>query len=382
MALVSVVPGRLSFRKQQMSSPGLEALSKLKTCSRCLLAETHDTVVFDKDLGICNICKTHESRRKAKYGGARLEDLSKLLDRYQWKSYYDCIVPFSGGKDSTFTLWYLVKEIGLKCLAVTFDHSFMRPVVQENNARTFSILGCNHISYQPDPNLVRRLMKESLLRKGDFCWHCHTGIFAYPMHMAIEYKIPLIIWGQPNTEYNAFYKPGEREAVDEQRFNRYVNLGITADCMVGMLNDGTTLDDLSVFRFPHWKDLLEIGYTSVNLGAFIPWDVKKQVEIIKRELGWKEDPNEGIPPEYGYEKIECRMQGVRDYLRFLKRGMGRANHLASVDIRDGRLTREEGLKMVAKYDGRRPQALDEFLGMVGMSEKEFLASIEIIKVKP
>ncbi|KKL04457.1 hypothetical protein LCGC14_2615880, partial [marine sediment metagenome] len=105
MALVSVVPGRLLYQNMFLlrglmtTNPGLQALSKLKTCSRCLLAETHDTVVFGTD-GVCNICRTHEQRRQEENGGVRLEDLSKLLDRYRWKSYYDCIVPFSGGKDS------------------------------------------------------------------------------------------------------------------------------------------------------------------------------------------------------------------------------------------------------------------------------------------
>ena len=78
-----------------------------------------------------------------------------------------------------------------------------------------------------------------------------------------------------------------------------------------------------------------------------------------------------MPPQYDYEKIECFMQGVRDYLKFLKRGIGRTNHLVGIDIRNGKLSREEGLALMKQYDGKRPASLDLFLDYVGMSEEDF-----------
>ena len=69
--------------------------------------------------------------------------------------------------------------------------------------------------------------------------------------------------------------------------------------------------------------------------------MKKQVEIIKRELDWQGDRVEGVPPQYDYEKIECMMQGSRDFIKYLKRGYGRTTHLASIDIRNNRLKREK-----------------------------------------
>ena len=81
---------------------------------------------------------------------------------------------------------------------------------------------------------------------------------------------------------------------------------------------------------------------------------------------------EGIPPEYDYEKIECFFQGVRDYLKFIKRGMGRTNHLANIDIRNRRMTREEGEALVRKFDGKRPPSLDLFLDYLQLTEEQFL----------
>ena len=353
----------------QLMKSSLQALSGLRTCTRCLLAETHDTITFDAE-GVCNVCRAKEFRTEKVDWEERLQDLGTLLDTYRGKSSYDCIVPFSGGKDSTFTLWYLVTQHHVKPLVVRFDHGFLRPGVLANTELAISRLGVEFINYKPDWGVVRKVMRQAFLRKGDFCWHCHTGVFAFPMHMAIKHQVPLIIWGQANSEYNAFYRQGEQEEVDETRFNRYVNLGLTAEDMVGMAK--VELEALWPFTYPNRQALIDLGYRSVNLGAYIPWDVKKQTAIIERELGWKPDRNENIPPGYEYEKIECFIQSSRDYLRWLKRGMGRANHLASVDIRDGRLTREEGLELVEGYDGKRPVSLDRVLEELEMTEGQFM----------
>lgn len=89
------------------------------------------------------------------------------------------------------------------------------------------------------------------------------------------------------------------------------------------------------------------------------------------ELGWEGDIVEGVPPGYSYEKVECMFTGVRDYIKFIKRGYARVSHLASLDIRNHRLSRSEAEKLVAKYEGKRPQTLDLFLKMIDMSEDEF-----------
>jgi hypothetical protein len=88
-------------------------------------------------------------------------------------------------------------------------------------------------------------------------------------------------------------------------------------------------------------------------------------------LGWQEEDVEGVPPGYGYEKIECAFQGVRDYLKFIKRGYARTSHLVSIDIRHGRLERGEAMQLVKDYEGHRPASLEVFLDYLGISEKEF-----------
>jgi N-acetyl sugar amidotransferase len=343
----------------------------MKRCVKCNLPETHETITFDVQ-DVCNICNQQGFKREGIDWAQRKKDLDILVDEYRGRFDYDCIVPFSGGKDSTWTLHYLVKEYELKPLVVRFDHGFMRPNLEDNVKRVIRKLGVDVHTFTPNWKLVQKLMLQSFLEKGDFCWHCHTGIFSYPMRVAIEKKVPLIFWGEPSAEYTAYYDYGKMEDVDEKRFNRYVNLGINADDMLVRLGDEGDPRDLKPYSYPPLKELRELGCRSVCLGSYVAWDARRQSEIIQSELGWKGDRVENVPSEYNYEKIECYMQGVRDYIKYIKRGYSRPSHLVALDIRHGRITKEEGEKFIQEYEGKRPPSLDLFLDFVGLTEQEFI----------
>ena len=358
----------------------------LKHCKACNLPETYETIEFDEE-GVCNICRQKEFKDTAIDWNARKEQLAKLVEQYRGKYAYDCIVPFSGGKDSTFTLLYLMKEFKIKPLVVQFNHGFMRQGLLKNNERTFRKLGVDVISFTPNWQVVKRLMLEALVRKGDFCWHCHTGIYSYPMHLAIQQQVPLIFWGEPSSEYTAYYdyRDNEIEEVDEEKFNRSTNLGITAEDMAGMISGDFDFDprDLKPFSYPPLRDLKKLGYRSVCLGSYIPWDVKKQVGIIQAELGWQGDQVEGMPwSEYPYEKIECHLQGVRDYIKYLKRGYGRVTQMTTLDLRNKRITQDKARELIDQYEGRKPPSLVLFLEYLGITEDEFNAIVAKTVVPP
>lgn len=353
----------------------------MKRCVPCGLPETHETIAFDNQ-GVCNICRGQEVRNEQIDWDAQKKALDALIAEHRGKYDYDCIVPFSGGKDSTWTLYYLVKEYGLKPLVVRFDHGFMRPTLEENVRKTTRELGVDILSFRPNWKVVQKLMLQSFLEKGDFCWHCHTGIFSYPMWTALEKKVPLIFWGEPSAEYTAYFSYDQAEEVDEKRFNRYVNLGIGADDMFVRLGGSVDHRDLKPYSYPPLKDLRALNYKSVCLGSYVKWDVKRQSEIIMNELGWEGEEVENVPPQYRYEKIECYMQGVRDYIKYIKRGYSRPSHLVAIDVRNGRMSRNEGQHLIEEYEGRRPPSLDIFLDFVGMTEAEFMEVAMSHQVSP
>jgi len=335
------------------------------------MLETQEMIDFDKD-GVCATCRQIEYKQEKIDWDKREKEFVELIGEFRGKSDYDCILPFSGGKDSTFTAWALVKKFNLKPLIVSFDHGFFRPNVLKYTERTIKKLGIDYIRFKPDWQTVKKTMRVSFERKGDIWWHSHCGIYAYPMQVALKYKIPLIIWGEPTSEYVSYYSYEENEQVDEKRFNRFVNMGISAEDMTGMIGEGISLRNLSPFIYPKLKDLKSINCRSICLGSYIPWDTKKQSELIRDELGWEGDRVEGIPYDrYWYEKIEDAFQGIQDYLKWIKRGMSRMTHLASIDIRNNRMTREEGLKLIEQYEGYRPASLDVFLRALNMKEEEF-----------
>lgn len=348
----------------------IQGENQMRYCKKCILPESHESIQFDEE-GICNICRQSEVKHTEIDWNERAAMLDDIVKKYKGKAQYDCIVPFSGGKDSTFQLWYAVKKLGLKPLVVRFNHWGYRPLVQENNTRTFKLLGVDVLEFTANWKIVKKLMLVSLKETGDFCWHCHTGVAAHTLQLAVKFKIPLVMWGESSAEYRAYHTAKELEEFDEKAFDQMVNLGINADKMYELLNGEVEKRDLIPFQFPSKFELEEVGIKAIYLGNYIKWHTKNQVEIIKKELGWKGQDVEGIPPIYDYEKMECRWQGIRDYCKYIKRGHGRTNHLACIDIRNGEMDRETGMQLSKEYDGKRPVSLDDFLRILDISEKEF-----------
>ncbi|MFQ5596592.1 MAG: N-acetyl sugar amidotransferase [Nitrospiria bacterium] len=345
----------------------------IERCLRCTLPVTWETLYFD-DEGVCNICRNWETKEKEIDWQERERGLLKVIEAAKrTDAPYDCILPFSGGKDSTYTLWAIVKKYGMKPLVVSFDHGFYRPRTIENRTRTFRTLGVDVMTFTPNWKIVKRLMLEALIRRGDFCWHCHAGIFSYPMKMAVKLGIPLVIWGEGGGEYEAYFKYQDLEETNEWKYNRRIIMGMRAEDMAGFI--GCALRDLEPYIYPTKRELDAAGVKSLPLGNFIPWDVQKQVEINKVKLGWEEDEIESALPGPTYEKIECMFQGMRDYIKYLKRGFSRITHLTTLDIKHGRMMRDEALALIEKYEPRKPRSLEVFLEYLDMTEETFNAIV-------
>lgn len=352
----------------------------VERCSKCVLPITWETIYYD-DAGVCNICKNWSVKQNKINWEDREQQLLDIFKEVKKRNgAYDCVVPFSGGKDSTYTLWAIVRKYGLKPLVVSFDHGFYRPIMIENRTRTFRKLGVDVISFTPNWHVVRKLMLEALIRKGDFCWHCHAGVYVYPMKVALKFDIPLLIWGEGGGEYEAYFKYSDLEETDEWKYNRRIIMGIRAEDMAGFI--GVPLRDLDPFIYPSKTELDKSKISSIPLGKYVEWNVKNHVEVIKKELGWKEDEIESGFPGLTYEKIECMFTGIRDYVKYLKRGFARITHLTTLDIRHGRMSRDEAMRLIKKYEGRKPRSLEVFLKYIGITEEELNEIVARHLIKP
>jgi len=320
---------------------------------------------------MCSVCNNFSIKQDIDWT-QRYQILLKLVDEVKGKkASYDCIIPFSGGKDSTFSLYYAVEILKLRVLVVSFDHGFYRDNLLRNRERTINKLGVDLVTFRPNQVLVKKLMLQSLKDKGDFCWHCHTGIGSYPLQVAVEKSIPLVLWGESSTEYTNYFRVEDFHSIDEVAFNRIANLGMSATDMYFRLNEEFELREFAPFTIPSLSELQSKKITTFPLGNFIKWDTKNQVEIIKNKLDWQGDEVEGVPNQYDYEKIECMMQGMRDYIKYIKRGYARTSHLASIDIRNGSLDRNEAQALVEEHEGQKPESIRLFLEFLQITEEEF-----------
>lgn len=339
----------------------------MQECQKCLALETKAGIKFNSE-GVCNVCTQQEVLVDWE---DRKRMLENLANQHRGSGEYDCIVPLSGGKDSTYTVYYLVKELGLKCLVVSYDHGFFRTNLLKNRQRMLNRLNCDFVTYKSSPKTSKAISKAGLIFRNDFCLPCHLGVFVYPVKEAIRRGIKLIVWG----EGDGYWSPEGHaiEEVDENYFKK-INLNTTIDEIQEWT--GLSTKDLLQFNYPSQQEFQEAQIKSIHLGNYIKWDPKKHSEIINKELGWEFSKVEGIPEQYGYEKVECAFQGVRDYIIRMTKGFGRTRHLMSIDLRQGRLKKEDAKYYIEMMDNFKPASLQIFLEYLNMTELEFNSILE------
>lgn len=351
--------------------------SNLRYCTRCNIPETQEGVVFD-EMGICQACQSSEQKIHIDWVErfATLQDIVKSA-KANSGSNYDCILPASGGKDSTFQAYVLVKVLGLKPLCVTFSHNWMSQTGWYNLQNMLQQFDLDHVMFTPNRNLVNRLAKRSLEMIGDACWHCHSGVPAFVLSMAVKFKIPLVIWGESIAEASG--RASYKDPV--HRFDRDYFLKVSGKIKPElMVCDYLSSRDMYPFEVPSIEEMEAVGVYGIHLGDYMFWDEERQVEFIRDNYGWLETEMEGAYK--GYKSAECAMAGIHDFTCYLKRGYGRGTYQASMDVRNGLLTRAEGFELAKKHDTMRPEALDYYLKITGMTEAEFYETMRRQAVGP
>lgn len=344
---------------------GAPLFDKLKYCVRCCMPSSNEGIKFD-EMGFCQACISSEQKMHIDWT-VREAQLKEILDQYKsLNNDYDCIVPISGGKDSTFQLHVITQVYGMRPLAVTFSHNWYTETGKFNLLNALEKFDVDHIQFTPNRKLINKLARKSLVTIGDSCWHCHAGVGAFPLQIAVKYKIPLLIWGESVAEVSGRDSYENRVLKFDRDYFTRVSAKLTAEQMAG---DNIPLRDLSGFKLPSCEELEEVGVTGIHLGDYIFWDDERQMEFVRDVYGWKEDEVEGTYK--GYKSVECRMAGVHDYTKFLKRGFGRGTDHVSADVRAGLLTRQEAFELAKQHDSERPDALDYYLEITGYTEDEF-----------
>jgi N-acetyl sugar amidotransferase len=340
----------------------------LRYCQRCCMPETQDGQAFD-DMGFCNVCRSAEQKMRINWMERR-SALERILENAREENKdnpYDCLIPISGGKDSTFQLHVLVKEYGMRPLAVTFSHNWFNSTGVFNLLNSLEQFDVDHLMFTPKRTQVNKLAKKSLSEIGDACWHCHAGVGAFPLRMALEYDIKLIIWGESAAESSSRGTYKDPIMKFDQDYFEKVSAKVSVDKMA---DTDLPLSELSVYQQPDKDTYSLAGIQGIHLGDYIFWDEERQTEFVKETYGWKETNIEGTYKRY--KSAECIMPGVHDFACYLKRGYGRASFHASNDVRAGLVTREEAFEELVPMDQIEPNALSYYSKITGITREEFI----------
>lgn len=342
----------------------------MRYCTKCVMPDTKPDLFFNEQ-GVCDACLSAEFKNKVDWHQREQEFRALVQEIKALNRPYDCIVPVSGGKDSHYQV-YKALEYGLKVLAVTFQPTLQTDLGRHNLQNLIS-LGVDHLLITPNPAVYKAMGYEGFKRVGDHEWPNHLGIFTTPIRVAVEKRVPLILWGENSQlEYGGPEEARKKQNLDRRWLEEFGGLlGMRPADVVGV--EGINQEDLLPYIYPTAEELE--GIRGVFLGYYFKWDARQQVEVIKR-VGFqtKGSPVEGTYTDY--ENLDDAIVSVHDYLKYVKFGFGRATDHACIDIRNGRLTREEAIDLVRLYDGNlSSHTVGLFCHHYDISEDEFWAVI-------
>ena len=352
----------------------------MKYCKKCVYPDTKPDLSLDEN-GICDACRFVDVKDTTNWD-LRRKELTEIFEKFKNKdgSNYDCVIPVSGGKDSTFQAYVVKEEFGLNPLCVSY-HLPEFTDLGRKNLENLKKLGVDCLEFTPNPEICKKMQKIALIEFGDAQWPEHFGIFTVPVQVAVHYNIPLIVWGENSqAEYGGPLKDMENKHLDNKWCEKYgTRVGGQSSSFVGpevMLQHGIDRKFLNPYIYPSDEEIKRVGVTGIFLGYFLRWNIKEQLKKV-RDLGFTlhDGPSEGTFTNY--ENLDNKIQGIHDYFKWLKFGYGRTTDNASVQIRLNWINREEAMKLVKEHEGKLPEKyLDEFLKQWDMSRDEFLQITE------
>jgi predicted subunit of tRNA(5-methylaminomethyl-2-thiouridylate) methyltransferase len=349
----------------------MQGLKPIKLCCHCVLPETFPSISFNEE-GVCNFCQDTPSVADINEKCASLkEHMDQVIEQNKNTSHYDCIVAYSGGKDSSYTLTKLVKEYGLNCLAITIDNGFIAEQARVNCQVLTAALGVDHIFYTPAPAFMKNMYvksvtekamhaKAAIKRASHMCNSCINLINTYMIKMALQNRVTLIAGGYIGGQVP---KDSAAMVVDldaTQGFrNRANQLYITHMGKEALKYYG--LDDFLS------KDKNEANKINV-INPMLAWQVPEE-EIIAEisQLGWK------MTKDTGKNSSNCLLNDLGIAVHHKQYGFNPYVFEISEQIRQGLMSRAVGLEKI--------EAIPSFSEVAWQAQKIGLNTEEIGMVK-
>ena len=349
----------------------------MRYCKKCVYPASSAVPLAFNEQGICTGCTSAAQRVEIDWDD-RKHKFEQLIGPYRSKngSNYDCIIPVSGGKDSYYQIHIIKNVCGLNPLLVTYNGNNYTPTGTKNLENMRKVFGCDHVFFTPSIEVLKTLNRMGMQMMGDMNWHAHAGIFTYPIREAVQKNVPLMIWG----EHGFMDLGGMHSYKDFVEFTfRYRH----EHCLRGYeWNDfldtapkyGEKLSkaDLTPWMYPNDDEIDNVGVRGVYISNYFKWEANEHGELMKKLYGFQESD---VPFQRTYRRMsnldDMHENGIHDYMKYIKFGYGRATDHVCKDIRAGKMTRAEGIKIVNKMDPIKSKDLKRWLEYVGWTEKKF-----------
>jgi N-acetyl sugar amidotransferase len=339
------------------------------------MPDTRPRVEFDAE-GICNACHAAAEKADIDWNARRLEFESYVERLRPKRGPYDCIVPWSGGKDSSAIAYRLKFELGLNPLLVTFS-PLIPNEIGEHNREALLRAGFDHIMVRPDQKVSRHLARRFFVERGNPKVHWDAGVNAIPVQIAVNFDIPLIFYAEHGeSEY------GGRVLSDEHKKIRDITEVLEhqiGDHPENWVDDVIKKRDLGPYLYPEVSDVEEVGVTAMYFAYFFPWDIKQNYEYIRDKIDFRRASGGRTEGTFtDFDSLDDKIDNFYYYLQYIKFGFGRAIRDTSRQIQRGHMSREEALKLVRKYDGEPPEAfLGETLDYLDIEPALFWETVDL-----
>lgn len=344
----------------------------MRYCTRCVLPDTRPHLELDGD-GVCNACRSHATKRSIDWA-SREAAFREVVSNARRRSHgYDCLIPVSGGKDST---WQVVKclEYGLNPLTVTW-RTPGRTAIGTRNLDNLISLGVDHIDYSISPTVERKFMRAALERFGSTAVPMHMAIFSIPASIAVQMRIPLMVWGENSAfEYGGSEEERTGFKLDEAWFRKH---GVTHGTRAGdWISADLTERELTPYFGPGDERLQAAGVTGVFLGYYFEWD-PEQTRAVAAAHGFKTGDGAARTGVWDYADIDDDFISIHHWLKWYKFGFTRTFDNLSVDIRNGRLTRSAAVDLIRRRGDETPLGdIEKLCAFLQMSRERFFEIAE------
>ena len=344
----------------------------MRVCNRCIQPDTRPGIYFN-DQGVCGACLWEEEKKEIDWE-SREKELEGIVDwaKNTAKGNYDCAIGVSGGKDSTKQALTARDKLGLRCLLVNCEPEGITEIGR-HNIENLKKLGFDVINLRPNPKVMKLLIKRDFYKYLNPVKITEFPLYASTYIIADKFDIPLIIQGDNpgltlgtsltgvGTDSNAM-KADELQTLSSG-WKEYVEV------------EGVEEKDLYLFHYNR-KKLEEKGYKAIWLNYFLKeWSNHKNAVFSKEHgLRWRSEnfDRESVGTYLPYFQLDGDLTQVNQLLKYIKFGFGQCLDHVCYDLREGRITRDEAIELVKKYDGKCSEVyIEKFCSYIGISQKEF-----------